>query len=43
MGEWRLVFWLGLIILVVSAVIFAIWGSAEVQSYDPSYTGDKKA
>ncbi|XP_030569765.1 putative inorganic phosphate cotransporter isoform X1 [Drosophila novamexicana] len=35
MNEWRWVFWLGLVILVVSAIIFWIWGSAEVQPYDP--------
>ncbi|KAH8404792.1 hypothetical protein KR222_003576, partial [Zaprionus bogoriensis] len=34
MQEWRVVFWLGLIILVLSAVWFWIWGSAEVQPYD---------
>lgn len=42
MHEWRIVFWLGFVILVVSAVVFAIWGTAEVQPYDPSYTGEKK-
>ncbi|XP_064549125.1 sialin-like isoform X2 [Drosophila montana] len=34
--EWRWVFWLGLVILVLSAVVFCIWGTTEVQSYDPS-------
>ncbi|KAH8377397.1 hypothetical protein KR093_005289 [Drosophila rubida] len=42
MSEWRLVFWLGLILLVVSSVIFAIWGTGDVQAYDPSYKGEKK-
>ncbi|XP_064549131.1 putative inorganic phosphate cotransporter [Drosophila montana] len=41
MNEWRWVFWLGLVILVVSAIIFWIWGSAEVQPYDPR-AGEKK-
>ncbi|KAH8393069.1 hypothetical protein KR215_004624, partial [Drosophila sulfurigaster] len=42
MSEWRIVFWIGLIIMVISAIIFAIWGTAEVQPYDPSYKGEKK-
>lgn len=42
MNEWRIVFWLGFVILVVSSIIFAIWGTADVQPYDPSYTGEKK-
>ncbi|KAH8404816.1 hypothetical protein KR222_004526, partial [Zaprionus bogoriensis] len=39
--EWRMVFWLGLIILVISAIVFCIWGSADVEPYDPKYTGEK--
>ncbi|KAM8715147.1 hypothetical protein ACLKA7_002228 [Drosophila subpalustris] len=42
LNEWRVVFWLGFVILVLSAIVFWIWGSAEVQPYDPAYSGEKK-
>ncbi|EDW03180.1 GH11095 [Drosophila grimshawi] len=42
MNEWRMVFWLGFAILVISAIVFAIWGTAEVQPYDPRFA-EKKA
>lgn len=36
-SQWHGVFWLGLVILVLSGIIFWIWGSADVQPYDPNY------
>ncbi|XP_034099451.2 putative inorganic phosphate cotransporter isoform X3 [Drosophila albomicans] len=42
MNEWRVVFWLGFVIFIISAIVFAVIGTAEVQPYDPAYTGEKK-
>lgn len=36
LAQWHGVFWLGFAILVLSAIIFWIWGTAEIQSYDPN-------
>ncbi|XP_032289025.1 sialin isoform X2 [Drosophila virilis] len=38
MYEWRWVFWLGLVILVLSAVFFCLWGTTEMQPYDPNFS-----
>ncbi|XP_030245781.1 putative inorganic phosphate cotransporter [Drosophila navojoa] len=35
-AQWHGVFWLGFVILVLSAIVFWIWGTAEIQSYDPN-------
>lgn len=32
--EWRLVFWIIAVVLVIQVVIFTVWGSAEVQSWN---------
>lgn len=34
MTEWRSVFWVTLAILLVTTVIYIIWGSAEVQLFN---------
>ncbi|XP_030569770.1 putative inorganic phosphate cotransporter [Drosophila novamexicana] len=41
LNEWRGVFWLGFAILVCSATVFWIWGTAEIQSYDPNSPAHK--
>ncbi|XP_023164009.2 sialin-like isoform X2 [Drosophila hydei] len=34
-GQWRYVFWLSFAISVSSAIVFALWGSSDLQAYDP--------
>ncbi|XP_030569764.1 putative inorganic phosphate cotransporter isoform X2 [Drosophila novamexicana] len=41
--EWRWVFWLGLVILVLSAVFFCLWGTTEMQPYDPNFSAQNAA
>ncbi|XP_022220137.1 sialin-like [Drosophila obscura] len=35
--QWRIVFWISAIILTLSAIVFWVIGSADVQPYDPMY------
>ncbi|EDW13457.2 sialin isoform X1 [Drosophila mojavensis] len=35
MRQWRSVFWLNFAILAFSGIVFAVWGTADRQAYDP--------
>lgn len=44
MLEWRLVFWVAFGVLVVTAIVYVIWASGEVQDFnDPPRRIDFKA
>lgn len=42
--EWRLVFWVAFGVLVVTAIVYVIWASGEVQDFnDPPHRIDFEA
>ncbi|XP_046734067.1 putative inorganic phosphate cotransporter [Diprion similis] len=43
LSEWRIVFWITVILLFTGALIFVIWGDGEVQSWNhPNYVDRKR-
>ncbi|BFF93750.1 sialin-like [Drosophila madeirensis] len=40
--QWRIVFWASAVILTLSAIVFWLIGSADIQPYDPMYEKSEK-
>ncbi|KAH8413264.1 hypothetical protein KR009_009278, partial [Drosophila setifemur] len=42
MQEWRLVFWVAFVVLIVTAIVYCIWASGEVQTFNDGTNSNKK-
>ncbi|XP_017019656.1 putative inorganic phosphate cotransporter [Drosophila kikkawai] len=42
MMEWRLVFWVAFVVLVVTAIVYCIWASGEIQPFNDGTNSNKK-
>ncbi|KAH8384274.1 hypothetical protein KR200_008007 [Drosophila serrata] len=42
MLEWRLVFWVAFVVLVVTAIVYCIWASGDIQRFNDGTNSNKK-